>query len=47
MKKLGVYVDTSVIGGYFDAEFKPWSEALVNDFREERFIPVLSSVTQN
>ena len=45
MKKLRVYVDTSVIGGYFDTEFKPWSEALVNDFRQQRFIVVVSSVT--
>lgn len=45
MKKLRIYVDTSVIGGYFDPEFKLWSEALVEDFRGERYIAVMSDVT--
>ena len=27
-----VYTDTSVIGGCFDAEFKPWSDALFSEF---------------
>ena len=27
MKKLRIYVDTSVIGGCFDKEFKIWSNA--------------------
>ena len=45
MKKLRIYVDTSVIGGCFDPEFKIWSEALIEDFRQSRYIPVLSNVT--
>ena len=39
-----VYVDTSVIGGYFDPEFARWSRALVDDFRAERLQPFLSDL---
>ena len=42
MKKQTVYVDTSVIGGCFDDEFKEWSNNLVTDFQKGLFIPVLS-----
>lgn len=45
MKKPYIYVDTSVIGGCFDAEFKEWSDALVEDFRRQRYVAVLSDVT--
>ena len=45
MKTLRIYVDTSVIGGCFDEEFKQWSLALVDDFRHGRYIPVISDVT--
>ena len=34
MKKLRIYIDTSVIGGCFDLEFKIWSDALMEDFRQ-------------
>lgn len=44
MKKLRVYVDTSVVGGYFDTEFKEWSCALVTDFRAGRYQAVVSNV---
>lgn len=44
MKKQRIYLDTSVIGGCFDAEFARWSDALVRDFREEYFAPVVSGV---
>jgi hypothetical protein len=33
MKILRVYIDTSVIGGCFDAEFSLWSNGLMHDFR--------------
>lgn len=46
MKRLRIYVDTSVIGGCFDPEFQTWSNDLVDDFRRNRFHPVLSDVTQ-
>lgn len=45
MKKLRIYVDTSVVGGQFDHEFAEWSTALAKDFRRGRFLPVVSDVT--
>jgi hypothetical protein len=45
MKKPLIYVDTSVIGGCFDVEFKQWSDALMEDFRRQRYVAVLSDVT--
>jgi hypothetical protein len=45
MRKLRIYLDTSVIGGCFDQEFKIWSNGLIDDFRNERFQLVLSDVT--
>lgn len=45
MKKSRIYVDTSVIGGCFDPEFKEWSVALLDDFRAGHYIPVVSDVT--
>jgi hypothetical protein len=39
-----IYVDTSVLGGCFDAEFSPWSNGLVEDFRRGVFRAVLSDV---
>lgn len=44
MKILRVYIDTSVVGGCFDHEFAPWSNGLVRDFEEGRFLPVVSEV---
>jgi predicted nucleic acid-binding protein len=43
--RLRIYIDTSVLGGCFDAEFATWSNGLVRDFRAGRLIPVLSDVT--
>lgn len=40
-----IYIDTSVLGGCFDAEFAKWSNALIGDFRAGRLVPVLSDVT--
>jgi predicted nucleic acid-binding protein len=45
MKTIRIYVDTSVLGGCFDAEFEPWSKGLLEDFRIGHFLPVLSEVT--
>jgi predicted nucleic acid-binding protein len=45
MKKLRIYVDTSVIGGCFDPEFQDWSNGLIEDFRIGTFHLVLSDVT--
>lgn len=44
MKKLRVYLDTSVVGGCFDSEFAVWSNVLVADFVAERFAPVVSEL---
>lgn len=44
MKLLRVHLDMSVIGGCRDAEFAPWSNGLVDDFRAARFRPVLSDL---
>lgn len=44
MKTLRIYLDTSVLGGCFDAEFDTWSTGLVEDFRAGRFIPLLSDL---
>jgi hypothetical protein len=45
VKKLRIYVDTSVVGGCFDAEFQLWSNAIMEDFRQGRFALVLSDIT--
>ena len=44
MKVQRIYVDTSVFGGCFDVEFSPWSQALMEDFRQQRLIPIVSDV---
>ncbi len=44
MKIPRIYLDTSVLGGCFDREFAVWSNALVQDFREGRYIPLLSDL---
>jgi hypothetical protein len=45
VKKQTIYIDTSVIGGCFDQEFAEWSNRLIEDFRNNIYIPVLSDVT--
>ncbi|MEW6745110.1 MAG: PIN domain protein [Planctomycetota bacterium] len=45
MKRLRIYVDTSVFGGCFDTEFSAWSTALMDDFRRGRYALVVSDVT--
>ena len=45
MKKLRIYVDTSVLGGCFDPEFAEWSNRLLDAFRRREFAPLLSAVT--
>jgi hypothetical protein len=45
MKRLRIYVDTSLFGGCLDPEFTEWSNALTNDFRSDRCILVVSDVT--
>ena len=38
MKKLKIYIDTSVIGGCYDEEFSLWSKGLFEDFKNKTFI---------
>lgn len=45
MKHLRIYVDTSVFGGCLDPEFAEWSNALMDDFRSDRYTLVVSDVT--
>ncbi len=40
-----VYLDTSVIGGLLDEEFKEHSSKLFEDFAKGRYRPVLSEIT--
>ena len=44
MKKLRIYVDSSVIGGCFDPEFEKWSNGLFRDFHVGTFLPVMSDI---
>ena len=45
MKKLRIYVDTSVLGGCFDPEFAEWSNRLLIGFRRGESVALLSAVT--
>ncbi|MCK4437111.1 PIN domain protein [bacterium] len=45
MKKTRIYVDTSVIGGCYDPEFKKWSKGLLSDFKIGIFSLVISRLT--
>lgn len=40
-----VYIDTSVIGGYFDEEFTEWTVKLFKEFEKKAKIPVVSDLT--
>jgi len=44
MKKPRIYLDTSVVGGCFDAEFAQWSNSLMEDCAAGTFLPILSDV---
>ena len=43
--KQRIYIDTSVIGGCFDEEFKEWSNKLFDDFKKGNKIAVVSDIT--
>ena len=43
--KQKIYIDTSVIGGCFDKEFKEWSDKLFKEFISGDLIAVISDVT--
>ena len=46
MRAQRIYIDTSVIGGCFDAEFAPWSNGLFKDFRLGLYLPVVSLIVE-
>lgn len=43
--KQRIYIDTSVIGGCFDIEFKEWSDQLFEEFRCGNKIAIISDIT--
>jgi len=43
--KQRIYIDTSVVGGCFDKEFKEWSDKLFAEFRDGKKIAVISDIT--
>ncbi len=45
MIKHRIYLDTSVIGGYFDTEFQEWSKLLFKSFIAGEMIAVISDIT--
>jgi hypothetical protein len=45
MHKQRIYIDTSVIGGYFDKEFSKWSVMLFDEFFAGKKIAVFSKIT--
>ena len=46
MKKLRVYIDTSIVGGYFDDEFSGDTRALFNRLENKEIVFMVSSVLQ-
>lgn len=46
MKRLRIYIDTSVIGGCCDAEFARWSNGLLADFVAGHYRAVISEIVQ-
>ncbi|MBM4054403.1 MAG: type II toxin-antitoxin system VapC family toxin [Planctomycetes bacterium] len=45
MKKLKIYLDTSVIGGSFDDGFKEHSIRLIKNLKQDRIVGVISEIT--
>lgn len=46
MKKQRIYLDTSVFGGYFDAEFEEFTKPLFERIHSGEFKVLLSAVLQ-
>ena len=46
MRKLRIYADTSVIGGYFDAEFKEDTKLLFDEIKNDVYQFVISDLTE-
>jgi predicted nucleic acid-binding protein len=46
MRKLRIYIDTSVIGGYFDNEFEQETKELFQKFTNKEYVAVISDITE-
>lgn len=46
MSRLRVYIDTSVIGGYYDEEFEVWTQRIFEQFIARKRKAVISDITQ-
>ncbi len=46
-KRLLLYIDTSVIGGYFDVEFEKETKKLFDSILEGEYHILFSSITQD
>jgi hypothetical protein len=42
MKTLKIYLENSVIGGYFDDKFKESTRKLFEEFEKEQYTPIIS-----
>ncbi|MFZ1679345.1 MAG: hypothetical protein WBP41_01805 [Saprospiraceae bacterium] len=40
-----LYLDTSVIGGYYDPEFSEWTQPLIDDILSRKHIAIISDIT--
>lgn len=40
-----IYIDTSILGGCFDVEFKKWSDKLIEEFISGMYLAVISDLT--
>ena len=46
MRKLKIYIDTSVIGGYFDDEFSTDTKLLLNEILKGDYLILISDLTE-
>ena len=46
MRKLKIYIDTSVIGGYFDPEFELWTKLLIDKIIKGEIKLLFSQLTE-
>ncbi len=44
MKLMRIYIDTSVVGGYFDEEFMEVTGIFFSMLRRKRFVPLISDI---
>lgn len=46
MKRLRIYLDTSVIGGYFDDEFQVFTKQIFKKAKNNEYIIIISDITE-